>query len=207
MSKGLFYQRERKVDLIVNDTTQTYILIALSAQDHEVAMADARRTHANAVRLLAEAAETVKALYLLQDTELIIDEIIKMEHDTFLAKAALTLVDDDEQYHAKLEAKASILENTRREELAAINKELLTEKLVSMDMKRQIHTAWTLAVMEASLVKALHDEARQRLFNSIEEMKTTLSVEILEKFYDAQLEFMAEMGNAQVFLKPHISAS
>jgi len=207
MSKGLFYQREKKIDLIVNDTTQTYILIALSVIEHEAAMADARRTHANAVRLLAETAETVKALYLLQDTELIVAEIIKMEHDTILAKAALTLVDDDVHYHAKLETKASLLENTRREELAAINKEQLIEKLVSMDVKRQIHTAWMLAVIEASLVKALHNAEKQRLFNSVEEMKTTLSVEVLEKFYEAQLEFITDMGNAQVFLKPHISAS
>ncbi|WP_312516235.1 hypothetical protein [Anaerospora sp.] len=207
MNTGVFYQREKKVDLMVNDITQTYRLIALSAKEHEAAMADARRTHKNAIHLLAEAAETVKALYLLQDIELIVNEIIEMEQDAILAKAALTLVDDDVHYHEKLEKKSTLLKDTRRKDLAAFNKEQLVEKLVSMDIARQIHTAWTLSVLEALLAKALHSEARQRLFNSVEEMKTTLSVEVLEKFYEAQLEFITDMGNAQVFLKPHISVS
>lgn len=79
------------------------------------------------------------------------------------------------------------------------------EKLVGLEMDRQFHNAWSCAVLEATLAMTLHDGDQQRLFASTDEMKASLSYEVLEKLYEVLVVFLEECANAQVFLKPHTS--
>ncbi len=72
-------------------------------------------------------------------------------------------------------------------------------------MGRQVDNAWACAVLEATLARTLHDENWERVFSSIEEMRTSISPEVLETLYEALVGFLEDCGNAQVFLKPHTS--
>jgi len=205
MTKNLFYNREKKIGIQFDNIARDFMLIALSAKDKEMMIAQAQKNHANAVKLLAEAADSIRTIYLLQDIEILAEAMLAVEQDKFVAKATLTLAEDESDFQEKMTAKVEIMMNARRSELLKANKEKLADKLVSLEMQRQIHHAWFCAVVEATLAMALHDENRQRIFSSIDEMKASISPEVLETLYEALVEFVAECGNAQVFLKPHTS--
>jgi hypothetical protein len=205
MTKNMLYHREKNVSIQFGNTTQDFILVAISAKGKEMMMADAQKIHAHTVKLLSEAAESIRSIYRLQDTELLTEAMLQAEYETFLAKVALTLAGDEADSRDRIEAKAEMMMHARRAELLEMDREQLVDKLVSLEMERQVHSAWACAVLDATLVQVLHDENWQRLFASVEEMKTSLPPEVLEKLYETLVDFLSERGNAQVFLKPHTS--
>ncbi len=205
MTKTIFYNREKKIGIQSDNITQEFILIALSAKDKEMMIAEAQKNHANTVKLLAEAADSIRKVYLLQDIEILAEVMLAAEREKFVDKATLTLAEDEMDFQEKMETKVEIMMNARRSELIKVNKEKLADKLVSLEMERQVQNAWYCAVLEATLVRTLHDEQRQRVFSSIDEMKDSIAPEVLEVLYEALVGFIAECGNAQVFLKPHTS--
>jgi SpoU rRNA methylase family enzyme len=203
MTKTMFYNREKKIEIQINDITHNFILIALSAKDKEMMVAEAQKNHANAVKLLTEAADSIRNIYLLQDIEILAEATLAAERQHFVAKATLTLAEEEIDFREKLEKKVEIMMNARRLELLKANKEQLSDKLVSLEMDRQVHNVWACAVLEATLARALHNENRELVFISIDEMKSSMSHEILEALYAALIGFLEDCGNAQVFLKPH----
>ncbi len=205
MTKNLFNIREKEIGIELDNITRKFILIALSAKDKEMMIAQAQKNHANTVKLLTEAADSIRTVYLLQDIEILAEAMLVAEHDKFLAKAMLTLAEDEIDFEEKMKNKVEIMMNARRLDLLEANKEQLADKLVSLEMERQVHNAWAYAVLEATLARALHDENRQRVFSSIDEMKASMSHEVLETLYEALVGFLEDCGNAQVFLKPHTS--
>ena len=205
MTKNLFNIREKEIRIELDNITWKFILIALSAKDKEMMIAQAQKNQANTVKLLTEAADSIRAVYLLQDIEILVEAMLAAERDKFLAKATLTLAEDEIDFEEKIQAKVEIMMNARRLDLLEANKEQIADKLVSLEMERQVHNAWAYAVLEATLARTLHDEDRQRVFSSVEEMKDSISPEVLETLYEALIGFLEECGNAQVFLKPHTS--
>jgi hypothetical protein len=205
MTKNMLYHREKNVSIQFGNITQNFILVELSAKAKEIMMAEAQKIHTHTVKLLSEAVESIRAIYLLQDTELLTEAMLKAEYETFLARAALTLAGDEADSRDRIEAKADIMMHARRAELLEMDREPLIARLVSLEMERQLHNAWTCAVLDAILTQTLYDGNRQRLFYSVEEMKTSLPPEVLEKLYETLVDFLSERGNAQVFLKPHTS--
>lgn len=205
MSKTMFYRHEKEIAVQVDQVVRKFILIALSARDREVATIEAQRNHAPIVTLLSEAADSIRGVYLLQESDLLINAILQREQENIKAKAVLTLADDEADNREKIEAKTEAMMEARRTELITVNKEQLADKLVGLEMNHRLHDAWFYNVLEATLVKALHDENRQRIFLSVDEMKDSLITEVLDKLYEALREFLEECGNAQVFLKPHTS--
>lgn len=204
MTKHMLYSSERKVLLRFNDTPQEFMFIALSAKAREMMLAEARTIHIEIVKQFAETAEAINTVYQLQDRELLIEALLQAEQELFSAKAALTLAGDEADFAARVTAKAETLKEQRRAELQETEKAQLVEKLVSMEINRRLQTAWACAVLDATLVRVLHDQDRQPLFATIDEMKEALPPELLEKLYEALMDFLNECGNAQVFLKPHI---
>lgn len=205
MTKTVFYNREKKIEIQCDNITQKIILIALSAKDKEKMIAEAQKNHADAVKLLTEAADSIRAVYLLHDIEILAEGMLAAEREKFAAKAALTVAEEEHDFREKIEAKVEIMMDARRMELLKGNKEKLVDNLVSSEMGRQVHNAWAYAVLEATLAMVLHDENRQRLFSSVDEMKSSASSEMLETLYEELVSFLEECGNAQVFLKPHTS--
>lgn len=205
MTKNIFCKREKQITLQMDDTTREFIFLALSAKDKESMLAEAQKNHANTIKLLSEAADSIRAVYLLQDIEILAEAMLRAEHDNFTAKAVLTLTGAEADDQEKIQTKVETIINARRAELLKINKEQLADTLVSLEMNRQVHNAWTCAVLEATLTRTLHDENRQILFSSVEDMKESATDEVLEKLYEALMEFLEERSNAQVFLKPHTS--
>ena len=205
MTKTLFYNREKKIEIQWDNITRKIILIALSAKDKEMMIAEAQKNHANAVKLLTDAADSIRTVYLLHDIEILAEAMLAAEREKFAAKAALTVTEEKMDFREKIESKVEIMMNARRVELLKENKEKLVDKLVSAEMGRQVHNAWAYAVLEATLARILHDEHRQRLFSSVDDMKTFASSETLDTLYEEVVSFLEECGNAQVFLKPHTS--
>jgi len=205
MTKTVFYNREKKIEIQWDNITRKIILIALSAKDKEMMIAEAQKNHANAVKLLTDAADSIRTVYLIHDIEILAEAMLAAEREKFAAKAALTVTEEKMDFREKIESKVEIMMNARRVELLKENKEKLVDKLVSAEMGRQVHNAWAYAVLEATLARILHDEHRQRLFSSVDDMKTSASAETLDKLYEALVGFLEECGNAQVFLKPHTS--
>lgn len=197
------YTREKKLTLAFDGVTRDFIFFALSARDQEMAIIEAQEIHADTVRKLSGAEESIKKVYLLQDRELLIDEMLLAEQDRFLSKAVLTLAGDEPDYQEKMVAKAEMMKQSRRLEVAALTKEQLAEKLTSIEMNRQLQASWSSANLEAMLAKTLHNEEGQYTFASVAEMKQAMPYAALEKLYEALVEFLIERGNAQVFLKPH----
>jgi len=207
MTKQMLYNRERKIALQFNDTTRQFVFVALSARAKETMLSEAQQIHADTVKLFAEAAESIRSIYRLQDREILTEAMLQAEQELFFAKAALTLAGDEEDYREKIAAKAEIIMQERRTELLQSDRESLVDKLVSLEVDRRLHTAWSCAVLDATLVQTLHDENRQQLFSAVDEMKDSMPPEVLEKLYEALVDFITECGNAQVFLKPHTSRS
>jgi hypothetical protein len=205
MTKQMLYNREQRISIRFGNTTHDFVLIALSAKAKEIMIADAQKIHAHSVELLKEAAESMRSIYRLQDMEILIQAMLRAEHELFLAKAALTLAEDEADYREKIAAKAESMVQERRAELIQTDKEQLVNKLISFEIDRQLHNAWACAILDATLVGVLHDENWQRIFYSVDEMKAAMPPEVLEKLYEALVEFLAECANAQVFLKPHTS--
>lgn len=205
MTKNLLYNRERKIALRFHDITQEFIFIALSARGRETMLAEAQQIHAGIVRQFAEAAESIRNIYRLQDREILTESMLQAEQELFTAKAALTLTGDEEDYRERIAAEAEIIMEERRAELLRTDKELLIERLVSLEIDRRLQTAWACAVLDATLVQILHDAGRRPLFSTVDEMKDALPPEALEKLYESLVDFLTEGGNAQVFLKPHTS--
>jgi len=203
MTKNMLYNREKKIAITYHDTTIEFILRALSVKDTQSVAEETQKIHAHNVALLTGATETLKSVYQLQQAELLVEAILLAEQKQYMAKAVLTLTGEEENYREKLAAKAEKIADIRRQEIRKMTKEELVEKLVSMELNRQIQAALFYAGLENALAKIVHDEKGKRLFVSADEMKDALPPAVLDKLYDEQLDFMAENGNAQVFLKPH----
>lgn len=199
------FTRTKQITLEYDGITRDFTLQALSAMDRESALLDAQHNHAATVKLISEAGDSLREMFLLQDQDLLAEALLNTEKEQFLRKAALTLVEDEPDYAEKLAKKAEAFQEARRHELAEFPKQKLVEKMTGLEIDRLIQVAWTCAVLDASLARALRGEGGERLFSSIEEMKEILPAEVMEKLCEAFLAFTAERGNAQVFPKPHIS--
>ncbi|MBP2635989.1 MAG: hypothetical protein H6Q72_1896 [Firmicutes bacterium] len=207
MNKNIFYIREKELTIQYGGTTSKFILIGLSAKDKEHMLLEAQKNHTIAVQRLSEAAQTIKSVYLMQDAESLSEAIVNTEREKYVAKAMLTMAEGETSDRETVEKKAQIIMQAAQEKLRSYSVEQLTEKLVGWEMERQFHNAWTCAVLEATLLLLLHDENRQRLFNSVEEMKIAIPCEVLDELYEATAEWLTECSEPQVFLKPHTSKS
>lgn len=201
----LIFSREKKVTLTFDGTTAEFTLLAPSAKDKEAALLEAQQLHAETIKQLTEAAEAIKAVYLLQDQELLIKAALVAESEQLCQKATLTLVKDTEDYEDRLQAKVQILQEGLRLELQTVTKEQLADKLCSLEMGQQMNLSWIYSVLHANLARSLRGEAGERVFSSVEIMKESLPSEVLEKLLEELLEFLSGRGDAQVFPKPHIS--
>lgn len=202
MTKSIFYNREKKIKIPFENITHDFLLIALSAKEKEQMMAEAQKSHANAVELLTEAAESIRKAYLLQGVEVLTEAILLNEHEKFVAQATFAHQEGRET-GKELTNEVEMMTKARRAALLNMTKEQLAEQLVALEMVRQVHNAWTYSVLEATLARTLHDENRQRFFSSVDEMKSSVSDEVLPILYEELIDFLEECGNAQVFLKPH----
>jgi hypothetical protein len=203
MNKTMLYNRKKMIEIQFDNITYKLSLSALSAKDKVMMIKKAKKNHDNAIRILIKAADSMRNIYLLQDIEILAKAILAAEHQQFVAKAILTLSEDEMDFRERLENKVEIMMNARRLDLLKTNKEQLVDKLVSLEMERQIHNAWACTVLEATLAMTLHNENRERIFSTIDEMKASMSLEALETLYEVLIAFLEECGNAQVFLKPH----
>ncbi|HBC92988.1 MAG TPA: hypothetical protein DCZ10_08850 [Pelotomaculum sp.] len=203
MANNTLYARERVLEIHFQDTTREYVFIALSARDKEMMLAEAQKIHAGVVKDLSTVLDTIKSVCQMQDREILVEGILQGEQDVFAAKAALTLTGDEQDCREKMTAKTEKLLQERRKELSQLDKEQLVTKLAGLEMDRRMQAAWACAVLDATLVRVLHDAGRQPLFSSVEKMKATVPADLLEKLYESLLTFLSESGDAQVFLKPH----
>lgn len=202
-SGNVLYTREKQLSLTFAGETKNFVLISLAAAGQEEATAAAREIHGDTLAKLSAVEKAVRSAYFLQTGELLQAVILAAEQDEFLKKAALTLSGDEPDYQARTAAKAEQAKAARRLELARLTKEQLADKLTGLEMNRQVQLSWRSAILEATLVQALHGEERQRLFDSVQAMKQALPAEVLDKLCEALLEFLTERGTAQFFLKPH----
>lgn len=207
MTKNIFYNREKELDIEYDGITRKFVFIGLSAKDKEYMLAEAQKNHAVAVKQLTEVAQSIKAVYLLQDVERLAEAIVADEREKYVAKATLALAGEMKDCRETIEDKAIALMKAAQEELLTYSVEQLAEKLVGWEMEKQFHNAWSCAVLEATLFMILHDENRQRLFDSVEKMKASIPYEVLDRLYEAAVEFLVDCSNPQVFLKPHTFGS
>jgi hypothetical protein len=200
--KEMLYCRKKKITLTYDGEIQTFILVAPAARDKEAAVMEAQHEQARMAKYLAAETENLKALYLLQDRELLIGVLLDSEEEQIQEKAKLLLADDEPDLD-KLASKVELMKKARRSELDLIDTEKLVEKLIQYDINAQLRTVWINTAFNTMLAGTVCNGDGQRLFNSLIEMMAALPSEVFEKLSEAYLEFLNERGNPQVFLKPH----
>ena len=199
----MLYSREKQVTLTLEGEAESFVLWSLSAKAQELALQEAQEIHSNTIENLMSAEKVICSVYLLQDIDLLKEALLDSEQEEFIKKASLTLTGDEADYQEKIAEKAEVLKASRYLELEQLSKAQLADKLTAKEMNRQIQGSWNCAILRASLVRALHQEDGQCLFQSTEEMKQALPAEIMEKLCEVLLEFLTQRGTAQVFHKPH----
>lgn len=204
--KELFYSRKRKVTFSYDGMDATFVLMAPSAQTRETALQEAQYEQARVAKILLKEAENLKALYLLQEQDMLLDALLDTEEESMRNQAMLTLISDAPDFAEKLADKVIKLRTIRKEELKTIEKEKIVDQLVQHDITVQLNAVLLNTASNVLLAQVLCDESGKQLFDSVGEMKAILPAEVMEQLYDAFLEFLTERGNAQVFLKPHTSS-
>lgn len=201
------YTREKRLELTFDGVSREFILTSLSAKDTETARREAELFYAETAQRLVGAAESIRAIYLIQDKAVLVECLLQAEAALLQHKAAATLSDDGPDYQERLQAKLQALGEARRTELSELPREELAEKLVGAEMDQRLRTAWASASLDATLALALRGPTGGRLFAAVDEMKAALPQEVLEQLYETLIQFVAERGTAQVFPKPHTSRS
>ena len=196
------YRREKIISIAFEGKTEEFLLRAPSARDNETAMSEAQDIQKGIVKRLKDATETMRDIYLLQELELLQEALVGAEYNQLRQKASRTIAPDTEDCEGKLAEKIELLSEKRRVEIEKIEKEELVDRLVRMELAKQIELAWTHTALSASLAQALHEKKGEKLFHSLEEMKSQLSSDLIEELLEAWVSFLSERGNAQVFLEP-----
>jgi hypothetical protein len=200
-SKQFVYRRKKKVAILFDGSIRNYILIALSASNQEEASKEARRIQTEIRRLLPGMADSLRAAYLRQEKDDLVEAALEFKREEILHKAARTLLEDEPDYHEKLAAKMKVQTNLSRCKLAMLTKEQLVDNLVNDTINQQLANTWNSANLEATMVWALHGEDGRQLFTTVEELREALPGEVLVKLYEALSDCLSERGTAKDFAR------
>lgn len=201
-SKPFLYRKEKKIQMNFGEDPKDFYLVALSARKTEDALLDAQEFYQDKAKKLADSGESLRGIFELQEKEVLVDAFCETERSEWIAKAARTIIEKDEEYESKLREKTEVLLEKRREEVQEQSTEELISSLVRKEMLRQLEALWQYASLGASLAQGFCDSEKQQVFSSLVAMTEELSPDQIEELLMIWMEFVSSRGNAQVFPEP-----
>jgi len=197
------YRREKEIEMDINGEKGKFVLIAPSAKQTERATFVAEQIHATRIQRLTASEKNLREVYQTQSNDLLCECLLNEENEILHEKAENIILPGGADYEEKIRLKVEDLRAKRLLEISALPKEEVIDQLIQAEVSRQIQISWIYSNLNAILVEVLRDENREKIFDTVDEMQETLSLEMLNQFMEALGNFLNERGSAQAFPEPH----